>query len=154
MKNSPLPLKNSDGFVVVILLMLAPVLFAIIAVVGRIVILAEFRSEFRFKCMTESLQIQKHLEHTPANGEHLATELLFRLQKIVTPIKYYVTLTDYPNYESENQQDKPKTLAFRLKYSLRMGEPAEFEMTCGIRLIKAGDEWQYESIYSMKEDKF
>ncbi len=154
MKNTQSSPKASSGFAVVMLLMLAPVLAALLAFVFRIVMLVEFRSEFRYKCITESLALQKKLEHSRANGKLSATELHIRLQKIISPIKYYVTLTDYPDYESETEQDAPKTLAYQLKYSVLPGDPAGHQLTCGIRLRKAEYKWQYESIYSIKEGKF
>lgn len=154
MKNTRSRRKHSSGFALVILLMLAPVLAALIALVFRFVMLVEFRSEFRFKCITESLLLQKQLENSRTNGELPAKELLIRLQKIISPIKYYVTLTDYPNYESETQQDAPKTLAYQLKYSILPGDPAGHQLTCGIRLRKAEYKWHYESIYSTKEGRF
>ncbi len=154
MKNTLSFPKASSGFVVVMLLMLAPVLAALLAFVFRIVMLVEFRNEFRFKCITESLALQKQLEHSRTNGNLAATELLTRLQKIISPIKYYVTLTDYPDYESETEQDEPKTLAYQLKYSMIPGDPAGHQLTCGIRLRKAEYKWQYESIYSTNEGRF
>lgn len=154
MKNTLSSPKASSGFVVVMLLMMAPVLAALLAFVSRVVMLVEFRNEFRFNCITESLALQKQLEHSRANGKISATELLIRLQKINSPMKYYVTLTDYPDYESENEQDAPKTLAYQLKYSVLPSDPADHQLTCGIRLRKAEYKWQYESIYSTEEGKY
>ena len=154
MKNARLRRRNSSGFVLVLLLMLAPVLSALIVLVFRIVMLVEFRSEFRFKCITESLALQKQLELSHANAKLPATELLTRLQKIISPIKYYVTLTQYPNYESETEEDATRILAYQLKYSMLPGDPAGHQLTCGIRLRKAEYKWHYESIYTTKEGKF
>ena len=154
MKNSPSPLCSSKGFVLVTLLILAPVLAALLALVYRIVLLVEFRSEFRFKCITESLALNRELSHSHSNGKLSAAELLFRLQKIETPLKYYVTLTDYPEFESETPENATQTLAYRLNYSVLPGEPAVNELSCGIRLRKAENKWQYESIYKIKKDKF
>lgn len=154
MKNTPSLLRSSNGFVLVMLLILAPVLAALLALVYRVVMLVEFRSEFRFKCLTESLALHKELSHSHISGKVPAGELLLRLQKIETPIKYYVTLTDFPDYESETPENAPQTLAYRLNYSVLPDEPAGNELSCGIRFRKAGNKWQYESIYKMKEDKF
>lgn len=136
------------------LLILAPVLAGLLALVYRVVMLVEFRSEFRFKCITESLALHKELSHSHISGKVAAGELLLRLQKIETPIKYYVTLTDYPDNESEAPENTVQTLAYRLNYSFLPGEPAGNELSCGIRFRKAESKWQYESIYITKEDKF
>lgn len=154
MKKTRSPFRDSSGFVLVMLLMLAPVLAALLVLVFRFVMLVEFRAEFRFKCITESLALQKQLEVSRTNGELPAKELLLRLQKIETPIKYYVTLTDYPDYESETRQEEPKKLAYLLKYSILPGEPANYRLTCGITHRKAEHAWQYESIYTTKEARF
>ena len=88
--------KSSKGFALIILLMLTPVLATLLALVFRTVMILEFKSEFRFKCINESLVIQRQLLETRTSGRLPATKLLIRLQKINTPIKYYVTLSEYP----------------------------------------------------------
>ena len=145
--------KSCDGFALIMLLMLAPVVGTLVALVFRLVMIVEFKSEFRFTCINESLAIQKQLAQTRTNGLIPANELLQKLQQINTPIKYYVTLSEYPDYESASLQNRLMTLAYQLKYSVLPGDQAG-HFTCGIRLRKAEQAWHFESIYTTNGDRF
>ncbi|MEK6627063.1 MAG: hypothetical protein AABY53_00415 [Bdellovibrionota bacterium] len=136
-------IKNNKGFSLVFLMTL-PTLMALLALIYHLVYLVEFKSEFRFKCISESLALQKEFINNSIEGLEGSTQLLKQLQSIATPIKYRVVLSDYPKYESEGNEEQPHTLVYELNYKWIV----DFYLKCGVTRIKKDNEWQYEIIYS------
>lgn len=154
MKNNIFIRKNSEGFVFVFLVLLLPTLMALLAIIFQLVFFTEFRNEFRFMCINESLAIQKELSLTKTGGLIRANDLLEKLKKIKSPYKYYVSLSDYPKYESENPANTDQSLVYRLNYSWLSNDHLTSYLICGIRLKHKVGQWQYETVYSTSVDKF
>lgn len=136
-------MKNNKGFSIIFLLTL-PTLMALLALIYHLVFLIEFKSEFRFKCISESLRLQKEYINNSTATLEKSTELLKQLQSIKTPIKYRVVLSDHPKYETASVNDLPLSLTYELNYKWI----EDFYLKCGITRTKKDNEWQYEIIYS------
>lgn len=150
MKNNTSDNINSKGFAAVFLLLMLPSLISLLSVTYQLVFLIEFKSEFRFKCINESIKLQNDLLNEKKDGRDRSLELLEKLKDIKSPIKFIISLSDYPEYESANSSRNIQTLAYSLNYewieSLRL--------TCGARFIKKEGLWRQEIIYSTGADRY
>lgn len=142
--------NNADGFAMIFLLVALPSLLPLLFVIYKLIFIIEFKSEFRFKCISESLILQKALFREHTNSLKQSRELLEKLQTIQSPIKYYVTLSDYPKYETAKASDLKRNLAYKLNYKWI----SDFSLVCGTTLIKREGQWHYEIIYTTNEDKY
>lgn len=142
------PVRNEDGFTVVLLMIVLPSLISFLMLIINLVFLFELKSEFRYKCLVESKKILQYY-----SGDSLslkASELLKNLKNInsLTPFKSEIMV--YPSLESNNE----KTLSSSLVYLLKYKWISSFEMHCGARKTKKDSEWVYENIYTTSEAKF
>ena len=134
---------------------------ALLALIFKLVLFIEFKSEFRFKCINESLVLQKELLINPANSFEKATALQERLKNInsarTSSLKhntaYTVILTDYPKYESVNANNTHQNLVYQLKYSWVPNLNLSY-LACGIKAVKKEGLWHYEIVYITSMDKY
>ena len=134
---------------------------ALLALIFKLVLFIEFKSEFRFKCINESLVLQKELLINPTNSFEKATALQERLINInsgrVSSLKYNtsytVILTDYPKYESVNANNTHQNLVYQLKYSWVPNLNLSY-LACGIKAVKKEGLWHYEIVYITSMDKY
>lgn len=150
LKNITFKHKNSRGFTTVFLLLILPTFLTLLTIIYNMIIIIEFKSEFRFKCINESLTLQRQLLIDNANSLKKSLNLLQKLKKINSVVKYSVTLSDYPKYESINTANLQHNLVYQLNYSWI----SNFYLTCGVTLLKKEDQWHHEIIYSTKKDKY
>ncbi len=154
MKNNFCRLRNCKGFSVVFLLLVLPALMALLGTVYRLVILIEFKREFRFNCLTRSSILQRELLSDRSDSLNKAKKLLEKLNEFNTnknsPIKYYVTLSDYPKNETGNETIAEQRLVYQLKYSWLQ----DFYLNCGISSTYREGQWQHKIVYSTNVDKY
>lgn len=149
MKSNTFILKKSKGFTTIFLLLALPTFFALLTAIYNLIITIEFKSEFRFKCISESLSIQKQLLIDNTNGLKKSLELLQKLKNINSAVKYSVTLSDYPKYETINTNILRHNLVYQLNYSWI----SDLYLTCGVTLLKKEGKWHHEIIYSTNKGK-
>lgn len=142
-----LPLKNFDGFINVVILILLPVLLGFLSLIAQLVFITELKSEFRFNCINGSLAVLK--------TKTLSLEdVLKKLESMKSPLRFSISLPDFPDSETETKPESVQKVVFRLKYEGLSKPLLTGTVICGIeRTIKEGI-WHYQSIYSTKEDKF
>lgn len=150
LKSNTFKHKNSRGFTTVFLLLMLPTFLTLLTIIYNLIIIIEFKSEFRFKCISESLSLQKQLLTDNANSLQKSLNLLKKLKNIHSPVKYSVTLSDYPKYELINSNNTPQNLVYELNYSWI----SNFYLICGVKLTKKEDQWHQEIIYSTNKDKY
>lgn len=153
MKNNIFNSKNSKGFTIVFLLLILPTLLTFLAILYNLVMLIEFKSEFRFKCIKQSLALQQELLKDPTNSLQKSTELLEILKAIKYNVSSEVTLSDYPKYETGTHNDSEKNLVYRLNYSW-LSNLYSGNLSCGAKLIKKEGLWHNKIVYSTNTDKF
>jgi|GEM_PF-5387291 len=136
-------LRNCKGFSLVFLLTL-PTLMALLALIYHVVYLIEFKSEFRFKCINESLTLQKGIITSTADTIAKTNGLLETLKSISTPIKYSVLLADYPKFDTQTNAEPTTSLVYELNYTWI----EKFYLKCGVIKTIKDNEWHYEIIYS------
>lgn len=149
MKNITFKHKNSRGFTTIFLLLILPTFLALLTIIYNLIIIIEFKSEFRFKCINESLSLQKQLLESNTNSLKKSLNLLKKLKNIHSPIKYSVTLSDYPKYELINSDNPSQNLVYELNYTWI----SNFYLICGVKLTKKQDQWHQEIIYSTNKGR-
>ncbi|MEQ1722917.1 MAG: hypothetical protein ABL930_07050 [Pseudobdellovibrio sp.] len=136
--------KLQKGFLSLALL---PLLVAILYLVSTVVIVAEFKKEFRFICITESLNLQNKLLNNIESFNELSeqgSKLIFtKLKKIKSGVEYLKLEYVNPKIESQNQE----LAAFELSYYLQYKFLTEYELKCGVKRIKENNQWKNQIIY-------
>jgi hypothetical protein len=136
--------KLQKGFISLALL---PLLMGLLYLVSSVVIIAEFKKEFRFICITESLNLQNELANNIQSFNELSEQgsklILTKLENIKSGVKYLRLEYKHPKIESENQELE----AFELSYHLHYKFLTEFELKCGVKRIKENNQWKNQIIY-------
>lgn len=148
--------NNTKAFTTLFLLLILPLIITLITLTYYTVFLIELKNEFRFKCITESLQIMtKNLND---DNTKKSVALLDILKKINSPIKHSVKLSDYSKSEILTQNSSISGLAYELKSSLTYELAYEwiqkFKLICGTQIIRKGTQWHSKIIYETTAVRF
>ena len=139
---------NNSGFTIVFLLITLPTLLALLTLIYHLVYLFEFKNEFRYLCISESLNLQNEEWVDITTAHKKSTELLQKLKKINSPVRFNVRLANDPKYEPQNTAEDVLPPVYVLQSELRYIWVKSFYLKCGVIKIKKDNQWQYDIIYS------
>lgn len=145
-KNLPTFSANArQGFVSILTLLILPIMMSLITLITQLIFIIETRNEFRFKCLSRSLEILQESDSEPsieAKSHELSSEL-----------KNINTLSEYQT-ESIFETETNPNLKFSLAYKMKYRWISDFTMICGAQKTLIGEEWKYAQKYSIIEGKF
>ena len=135
---------NNAGFTIVFLLITLPSLLTLLTLIYYLVYLVEFKNEFRYQCIHESLNLQNEQWVDSTTAQKKSDALLQKLKKINSPVQFDVRLANAPVSESQNTAEYVFSQVYELQYKL----VESFYLKCGVIKIKKDNQWQYKIIYS------